>query len=73
MDTATTDDPQTALDHTASAASGAAAERQLSGSRAAAERQRSCRKLHCTKPIVDSDLSKATSRRSSMIPRCEPL
>jgi hypothetical protein len=52
---ATTDDPQTAADHTASAA-----ERPLGG-----------RYRHCTKPTVDSDLSKATSRRSSMILRAD--
>jgi hypothetical protein len=40
--------------------SGAAAERQRGGSGPAAERQPGCSKLHCTKPIVNSDLSKAT-------------
>jgi hypothetical protein len=65
---ATTDGPQTALDHTASAA-----HRQRIGSASAAERQPGCSKLHCTKPIVDSDLSKAThgSRRSSMTLRAD--
>jgi hypothetical protein len=53
---ATTDDPQTAADHTASAAV-----RQLCGSCAAAGLQRGCSDLHCTKPIVDSGLSKAES------------
>jgi hypothetical protein len=58
---ATTDDPETAADHTASAA-----ERQPSDSRAAAERQPGCSKLHCTSRLsIRSDLSKATSRRSS--------
>jgi hypothetical protein len=47
--------PQTGADHTASAAA----------------RQRRCSGLHCTKPIVDSDLSKATSRRSPMIPQAD--
>jgi hypothetical protein len=45
--------------------SGAAAGRQRGGSGTAAARQGRCSKLHCTKPAVDSDLSKAASRRSS--------
>jgi hypothetical protein len=65
---ATTDDPQTGADHTASAAM-----RKSSGRQAEAQRPLGGRYRHCTKPIVDSDLSRATSRRSSMILQGEPL
>jgi hypothetical protein len=71
---ATTDDPkpQPTTPHRQLSGSGAAAERQPSGSRAAAERQRGSsgaaaglQQISLHQPIVDSDLSKASSRRSS--------